>query len=206
MNREVTPVEPGYLQRARELCDESGAMMCMDEIQTGFWQGEVFSFRATGLRPDIVVAGKGMTAGFHPQAAVLHTADADVLSTYDALSTNGSASLPCYMALCVLDRIEAEADRLAAVGERYETGMHALAGEFGDRLLDARGRRHMMGLKFREVDDALDVHRRAVDAGLWVRAHAYHAGHSTVLTKLPLAADVAIVDFILSKFRDLLGG
>jgi len=204
MNREVTPVEPAYLQRARELCDESGALMCIDEIQTGFWQGEVFSFRAMGLNPDMVIAGKGMTAGFHPQAAVLHSAESDVLSTYDALSTNGSASLPCYLALCVLDRIEADAARLAAVGERYEAGMGALAEEFSDRLLGARGRRHMVGLKFREVDDALAVHARAVEAGLWVRAHAYHAGHSTVLTKLPLVADEAIVDFIVAKFRELL--
>jgi adenosylmethionine-8-amino-7-oxononanoate aminotransferase len=204
MNREVVVIEPAYLRRARELCDQTGALMCIDEIQTGFWQPEVFSCRAMGIKPDLLIAGKGMTAGFHPQAAVLHTSDCDVLATYDALSTNGSAALPCYVALCVLDRIEADAERFAAVGDRYEAGMTALAGEFGDRLADARGVRHMMGLKFREVDDALDVHRRAVEAGLWVRAHAYHAGHSTVLTKLGLIADEAIVDFILAKLRELL--
>jgi len=79
-----------------------------------------------------------------------------------------------------------------------------VADEFGDVLADARGRRHMVGLKFREVADATDFHRRAVEAGLWVRVHAYHEGHSTLLTKLPLCADETIVDFIAEKFRSLL--
>jgi len=62
----------------------------------------------------------------------------------------------------------------------------------------------MVGLKFREVADAIDFHRRAVEAGLWVRVHAYHEGHSTLLTKLPLCADETVVDFIAEKFRSLL--
>ena len=204
MNREAVVVRPEYLRRARRLCDQAGALMCIDEIQTGFWNPKVFAFREMGIAPDLVVAGKGMTAGFHPQAALLLKSRFDVLATYDAISTNGSAALPCFVALCCLDRIEAEADRTAAVGDRFEKGMGALAKEFAGLLRDARGARHMMGLKFGRVEDALDVHARAVAAGLWVRAHAYHAGHSTVLTKLPLVADEAIVDFILSKFRELL--
>ncbi len=204
MNREAIVVRADYLHQARQLCDQVGALMCIDEIQTGFWSPRVFAFREQGLTPDLVVAGKGMTAGFHPQAALLFKGRFDVLETYDAISTNGSAPLPCFVALCCLDRIAAGADRISAVGDRFEKGMHGLAAEFADRLVDARGRRHMMGLKFRRVEDALGFHRRAVAAGLWVRAHAYHAGHSTVLTKLPLVADEAIVDFILAKFRGLL--
>jgi acetylornithine/succinyldiaminopimelate/putrescine aminotransferase len=204
MNREAIVLDAEYLRRARRLCDEAAALMCIDEIQTGFWQPEVFAFRSLGIEPDLVIAGKGMTAGFHPQAAVIYRSALDVLETYDAISTNGSAPLPCYVALCCLDRLAAEADRFTAVGDRFEAGMHALAAEFADRLVDARGRRHMMGLKFHRVADALDFHRRAVASGLWVRAHAYHEGHSTVLTKLALPADERIVNFILERFGALL--
>jgi hypothetical protein len=42
--------------------------------------------------------------------------------------------------------------------------------------------------------------------GLWTRVHAYHQDHSTVLTKLGLLADEAVVDFVVGKFRELLKG
>jgi len=204
MNREVIPVEASYLQAARSLCDKAGALMCIDEIQTGFWQPEVFAFRTLGFVPDMVVAGKGMTGGFHPQAAVVFRSGHDTLAQYDAISTNGSAPLPCYMALCCMDRLAAEAEQINATARTYEAAMHAVAADFPRLLQDARGRRHMMGLKFHEVDTAIDFHRRAVAAGLWIRVHAYHEGHSTVLTKLPLVADERIVDFLTGHLRQLL--
>jgi acetylornithine/succinyldiaminopimelate/putrescine aminotransferase len=204
MNREAIVVEAPYLQLARRLCDQTGAVMVIDEIQTGFWLPEIFEYRTLGFVPDMVIAGKGMAAGFHPQAAVIYKSSLDVLETYDAISTNGSAALPCYVALCSLVMIERDANRITAVGERYMSGMRSLAGEFPGVLEHASGKRHMMGLKFKNVETALDFHRRAVDSGLWVRVHAYHEGHSTVLTKLSLVADKQIADFILDKFRDLL--
>jgi len=204
MNREAICVDASYLQLARRLCDETGALMCIDEIQTGFWQPEVFAYRSMGFAPDLVVAGKGMTAGFHPLAAVIFRSRNDVLAQYDAISTNGTASLASFVALCSLERIRHEADRIVTVGERFEQAMRALADEFPDLLAGARGKRHMMGLKFHRREKALDFHRRAVAGGLWVRAHAYHEGHSTVLTKLALPADERIVDFVADRFRALL--
>ena len=46
--------------------------------------------------------------------------------------------------------------------------------------------------------------RDRLEAGLWTRFHAYHEGHSTVLTKLGLLADNPVIDFVLEKFRTLL--
>jgi len=204
MNREVIVVETPYLQLARKLCTESGALMVMDEIQTCFWQSEIFAYRALGFVPDLVVAGKGMTAGFHPLAAVVYKSRLDVLAQYDAINTNGSAPLPSYMALCNMDTIQAQGARIVSAGTRYMDGMGTLAGEFPDVLQDTRGRQHMMGVKFKQVDAAIAFHRRLLEAGLWTRVHAYHAGHSTVLTKLGLAADEQIVDFVVEKFRSLL--
>ena len=204
MNRESILVEAEYLQCARGLCDETGAIMTMDEIQTGFWQPEIFAYRAQGFTPDMVIAGKGMTAGFHPLAAVIFRSRHDLLSQYDAINTNGSAPLPCFMALRSLEMIEADAERIASVGDRYMSGLRALAGEFPDVLEGACGKRHLAGLKFKNVDTAIEFHRRAVESGLWCRVHAYHEGHSTVLTKLALPADEPIVDFVVEKFRSLL--
>lgn len=204
MNREAIVVEPEYLQTARALCTDVGALMVIDEIQTGFWQPEVFLFRTLGVEPDLVVAGKGMTAGFHPQSALIYRHELDVLAQYDAISTNGTAPLPCCMALCCIGRIEAEADDIVSVGDRYFAGLQQLAERFPDTLADARGKRHLGGLKFHDREQAIDFHRRAVAGGLWLRVHAYHEGHSTVLTKLPLVADAAVVDYLLARLGELL--
>lgn len=204
MNREAIAIQPTYLQRARKECNRVGALMCIDEIQTGFWRSEIFEYRTLGIQPDLVVLGKGMTAGLHPHSAVLMKQRHDVLAQYDAISTNGSASLPCYLALCSMQLIEENASPIDRAGERVAAGFQGLVEEFPETLLSAQGRRHLSGLKFRRVEDALAFHRRALEAGLWCRAHAYHAGHSTVLTKLGLLTDTAVVDFVIDKFRLLL--
>ena len=94
--------------------------MCLDEIQTGFWQPEVFEFRTLGLQPDLVVLGKGMTCGFHPLSGVLMRSRHDVLEQYDAISTNGSAALPAFVALCSLEMIQEQADHLRDIGQRID--------------------------------------------------------------------------------------
>ncbi len=159
-----------------------------------------------GFTPDMVIAGKGMTAGFHPLAAVLLRNRYDVLQQYDAINTNGSAALASFVGLWVIEMTTARADRIVRTGDYLAQQLDALADEFNHVLEDARGKRHLAGLKFRKVEDALDFHRRAVEAGLWIRVHAYHEGHRTVLLKLGLPADEQIVDFVVGKFRELLDG
>jgi acetylornithine/succinyldiaminopimelate/putrescine aminotransferase len=204
MNREAIAVGADYLQLAQRLCREAGALMCIDEIQTGFWQPDVFEFRTLGLQPDLVVAGKGMTAGFHPLSAVILKSRHDVLEQYDAISTNGSAAMPAFIGLCNLELIRGGAGEIRRLGKRIEEGFQSLALEFPGCLRSAQGRGYLSGLKFKRVGDAMDMHRRALQAGLWTRVHAYHAGHSTLLTKVGLLADDKTVDFLLAKFRALL--
>jgi acetylornithine/succinyldiaminopimelate/putrescine aminotransferase len=204
MNREAIAVSPGYLQLARRWCDEVGALLCIDEIQTCFWQPEIFTFRALGLRPDLVVAGKGMTAGYHPLSAVIYKQRFDVLAQYDAISTNGSASMPALVALGCMQLIRQHAAQIRAVGGRIEQGFQDLVAEFPDHLEAAQGRGYLSGIKFKRVQDALEFHGRCLGAGLWTRVHAYHEGHSTLLTKLGLLADEAVVDFVFERFRALL--
>jgi acetylornithine/succinyldiaminopimelate/putrescine aminotransferase len=109
--------------------------------------------------------------------------------------------MPAWVALCSVALIHEQADRIRATARRLEAGFQALAAEFPERLSSAQGRGHLAGLKFRQVEDARQFHRRLLEAGLWTRVHAYHEGHSTVLTKLGLAADEPIVDFMIERFR-----
>ncbi len=204
MNREALALEPAYLQLAERWCRKVGALLCLDEIQTGFWQPEVFAYRALGLRPDLVVLGKGMTAGFHPLSGLLFRHRHDVLEQYDAISTNGSAALPAVVALASLAMIRQREPEIRQAGRRIHDGFQALADDFPKLLLRATGRAHLTGLKFRQVEMAKQFHRLLLAEGLWTRVHAYHEGHSTILTKLGLLADAEVVDYILARFRKLL--
>ncbi len=82
MNREAIAVQPEFLKLAERLCRENDALMAVDEIQTGFWYPEVLMFRRLGIRPDLVVVGKGMTAGFHPLSGLLYRSEQDILAQY----------------------------------------------------------------------------------------------------------------------------
>lgn len=233
MNCEALVLDPAYLRLARALCDQAGALMALDEIQTGFWFPEVLYTNRLGaarprpggprpggapaagpqapapdscVEPDFLVLGKGMTAGFHPLSALVYRGHLDCLAQYDAISTNGNAGLAAYLGLGCIALIEREAGRIAAVGAHWHGRMADLCREFPDLLQEVRGEGHMTGLKFRTVEDALGFHRSAFERGLWVRVHAYHAGHSTVLTKFALPLDEEIADFAVDTMRTLLAG
>lgn len=204
MNREAIVVEPAYLRLARRLCDEVGALMAIDEIQTGFWYPEIMCFKRYGIEPDFVVLGKGMTAGFHPLSALLYKGKLDLLAQYDAISTNGNAALAAYMALGCIALIEREAAAIGRVGLSYHEQLARLAAQFPDLVAETRGCGHMSALKFRRREDALGFHNAALERGLWLRAHAYHAGHSTVLTKFALPLNEDTASYAVGQFRLLL--
>ncbi len=204
MNREAILVQEGFLRLARRLCTENGALMALDEIQTGFWYPEVFLFRTLDLVPDLVIVGKGMTAGFHPLAAVLYRPELDILEQYDALSTNGNASLASLVGLCNLRLIDRDRERLARLAARHREGLSELAASFPDILQRVNGKGLLTGLKFRDRQDAMGFHQAAMGKGLWLRVHAYHPGHRTVLMKHPLVCEESAVDHVLGVLRGLL--
>ncbi|NOZ20022.1 MAG: aminotransferase class III-fold pyridoxal phosphate-dependent enzyme [Planctomycetes bacterium] len=204
MNREAILLEKGFLQEARTLCDEADAAMVIDEIQTGFWRPEVFMFHQFDIVPDMLIVGKGMTSGFHPLAALLFKRKYDCLEQYDAINTNGNAPLAAMVALGCLSLVEQNGNRLADLSRYYEDRLREIPQEHPNRVAAIHGKGLLAGVKFRTVADALSFHRRCLERGLWVRVHAYHEGHSTVLTKLGLLADREVVDVVVNTFLDIL--
>jgi len=204
MNREAILLDREFLREARTLCDEAAACLVLDEIQTGFWHPRVFLYHEYGIVPDILIVGKGMTAGLHPLSAIVYRRKYDRLAQYDAISTNGNAPLAAVAGLGCLALAQSERARIEAVSRHYFNRLQKLPAAWPGRVAAIRGKGLMAGVKFHAVADALEFHRRAVARGLWVRAHAYHEGHSTVLTKLALAADQPIADFIVDTFQEIL--
>ncbi len=204
MNREAIRVEPQYLQLAQKLVRRVGALMGIDEIQTGFWTPDLFMYKQCGIVPDIVVVGKGMSAGLHPLSSIIYRRELDVLAQYDAISTNGNAALAALVALANIELLHACSYRILDAQEYYYRRLCDLAAEFPDRIAAVHGNRAMTGLKFRRVDDAITFHKKCVENGLWLRVHAYHAGHSTILCKFALCLEPTVVDEFIRRLRQLL--
>ena len=100
----MTPGTPEYLQAARRLCTEHGALLILDEIQSGMGRtGTLFSYMQKGVVPDILTSAKGLGGGF-PVGAMLTTGEiASVFSVGVHGTTYGGNPLACAVAGAVFD-------------------------------------------------------------------------------------------------------
>jgi acetylornithine/N-succinyldiaminopimelate aminotransferase len=122
----VVPAPPGYLKAARDACDQAGALLVLDEIQSGIGRtGEWFAHQKEGVQPDVLTLAKGLGGGLPIGACIGFGRYGSALSKGDHGSTFGGNPVACAAALAVLDTIEKE-DLLAhvkSVGERLATGI-----------------------------------------------------------------------------------
>jgi acetylornithine aminotransferase len=100
---------PGYLAAARAACDTAGALLIVDEVQSGIGRtGHWFASTAQGVRPDILTLAKGIAGGM-PLGAVLAVGGAgDLFAPGDHGTTFGGNPVSCAAALAVLDTIESQ--------------------------------------------------------------------------------------------------
>jgi acetylornithine/N-succinyldiaminopimelate aminotransferase len=125
----VVPAPAGYLTAAREICDDAGALLVLDEIQSGIGRtGTWFAHQHEGARPDIITLAKGLGGGVPIGACIGIGPMADVFAPGDHGCTFGGNPLSASAALAVLDTIEGEGlmANAVAVGEQLTTGIAAL--------------------------------------------------------------------------------
>lgn len=105
----VVPLDQAYLERARALCDEHGALLIYDEVQCGVGRtGKMFAWQHFGVKPDLLTAAKGLGGGV-PIGAVMATKEAaGVLGHGEHGTTFGGNSLATAAAGAVLDVVEEE--------------------------------------------------------------------------------------------------
>lgn len=125
----VVPPPAGYLTAARQVCDETGALLVLDEIQSGIGRtGTWFAHQHEGVRPDILTLAKGLGGGI-PIGVCLGIGDAgDIFALGDHGCTFGGNPLSTAAALTVLDVIERDGLMAHAVklGEQLSAGITAL--------------------------------------------------------------------------------
>jgi succinylornithine transaminase family protein len=168
----MTPGRPEYLQAARRLCSEHGALLILDEIQSGMGRtGALFSYMQKGIVPDILTSAKGLGGGF-PIGAMLTTSDvASAFSVGVHGTTYGGNPLACAVAGAVFDIINTT-EVLDGVKARHALFMEGLRAINGRRQVfrEMRGEGVWIGCELDATwrGRAMDVMNAAGDAGLLV--------------------------------------
>jgi acetylornithine/N-succinyldiaminopimelate aminotransferase len=123
----VVPPPAGYLQAARQACDEAGALLVMDEVQSVGRTGTWYAHQQAGIVPDVVTLAKGLAGGLPIGACIGLGPAAGLLQPGDHGSTFGGNPVVCAAALAVIDVIESEGliAQAAEVGAQLSAGLQA---------------------------------------------------------------------------------
>jgi predicted acetylornithine/succinylornithine family transaminase len=162
----VHPVSDEALIAAREACDEAGALLIFDEIQTGIGRtGSLWAYEQTPVRPDLITTAKALGGGL-PIGACLATPEAgEVLEAGDHGSTFAGGPLVAAAALAVLEIVD-DPELLRSVREQGAALREGLLGLRGVR--EVRGRGLMVGVGLEEGLDAAAIGADLLDRGLVV--------------------------------------
>jgi len=118
----------GFLAAAREICDAAGALLVVDEVQSGIGRsGSWLMSTAQGVVPDIVTLAKGLAGGLPLGAVIAQGEAAEVFAPGDHGSTFGGNPVSCAAALAVIETIENDhlLDHVTAIGMRWASSFDA---------------------------------------------------------------------------------
>jgi len=144
----VHVASPEYLPAAREACDRTGALLILDEVQTGMGRtGRLFAVKRWGVEPDLLTLAKSLAGGV-PIGATLATEDVERAFQGSHNSTFGGNPLACAAGTAAIDytvreRLWERADRLGTVG------MEKLRGLEAPSVREIRGLGLMIGIELR---------------------------------------------------------
>ena len=137
----VRPGNLAYFQRIREICDASGILLMMDEVQVGMGRtGYLWGYENLGIEPDVFTSAKGLGGGI-PIGALLCKSFCNVFKPGDHASTFGGNPFACAVALAVCHTLEQDniLENVCDRGEQLRTGLRKLAEKFPMLVADVRG-------------------------------------------------------------------
>jgi predicted acetylornithine/succinylornithine family transaminase len=176
----VNPLSDETLLAARRACDESGALLILDEIQTGIGRtGSLWSYEQTPVRPDVLTSAKALGGGMPIGACITTQAAGEVLEPGDHGSTFAAGPLASVAALAVLDIVDQPAllRRVRELGAQLREGLLALDG-----VEEVRGRGLMLGVGLTAGTEAAAIGADLLERGLVVNV----PGPSTLRLLPPL--------------------
>ena len=184
-----------FLHGVRQLCDEYGAVMILDEIQSGYGRsGKFFAHQHSGVRPDIITIAKGIANGF-PMGGVLISPK--FVPVYGQLGTTfGGNHLACAAAIAVLEIFENEnlVENARKVGEYLITELKKFP-----QIKEVRGEGLMIGMEFdypvKELRSRL-IHEQRVFTGA--------SGTNVVRLLPPLVLTMEQAADFITRFKKVL--
>ena len=126
----IVPAPAGYLAAARELCTAAGALLVLDEVQSGIGRtGDWFAGQAAGVQPDVLTLAKGLGGGLPIGACIGFGPAAALFTPGSHGSTFGGNPVACAAALAVLDTIERDSllANVASTGALLEQGLREIS-------------------------------------------------------------------------------
>ena len=164
--------DAGYLKGLRQICDERGWLLMLDEIQTGMCRtGKWFACQHEGVVPDVMTLAKGLGNGVPIGACLAHGKAAQVFKPGSHGSTFSGNPLVCRVGLAVIDELEKGkfANRAAKLGERLLAKLRQALGQVAG-VKDIRGRGLMLAVELdRPCKELLQM---ALERGLLINITA----------------------------------
>ncbi len=197
----------GYIQAVRKLCDQHGALLILDEVQTGLGRtGRLFACEHSGVTPDLLTLAKALGGGVMPIGAIVGTKavwdKVFTVNPYLHTSTFGGNQAACTAALKTLEIIQRDGlvARAEVAGERLMSGLTGVKADFPGILVDVRGRGLMIGVEFADADVGKLVIGSLVKGGV---VAAYTLNNPEVMRfEPPLIITDEQIDRVVSVFRD----
>ncbi|MBQ3302384.1 MAG: aspartate aminotransferase family protein [Eggerthellaceae bacterium] len=194
----VYPCSKEFLQAARRLCSEYGALLMFDEVQCGMFRcGAPFAFQRYGVIPDVVSMAKGIGGGFPMGACAARASIASAFEPGDHGSTFGGSNLAVASALTVL-RVAAQ-ENLAANAEEVGSYLREKLAELPG-VVAVRGLGLMNAADLAEDIDAHEVVANGLQKGLLLNATGVH----TLRFLPPLVCTRRDVDVLVERLAELL--
>jgi acetylornithine/N-succinyldiaminopimelate aminotransferase len=203
----VLPAPVGFMEGLRAACDEHGALLLLDEVQTGIGRtGNWFGFQSTKVRPDAMALAKGLGGGC-PIGAMLTTEElANALPPGTHGSTFGGNPFASAAARTVIGIIEEEGLVAGAKtkGDRLSAMLNDVVKDLPDICEGERGAGLLRGLILRQGYVVRDILPKLADAGVLLTAAGERVLRFTpplVITEAELAEGVGVVRKVLAEVQ-----
>jgi len=198
----------GYLKQVRELCDEFGALLIFDEVQTGMGRtGKMFAADHYGVVPDILCLAKAFGGGIMPAGAVV--AREEVFKSFFPnpfmhTTTFGGNPLACAAAIATFNVLIEEnlPARAQELGEYMMKGLKEAAAGHADKVMEVRGLGLLIGIEFHNDEIGYEVSKGLFDNGVLVAGTLINA--KTIRIEPPLTITYEEADRVIAAFKKVL--
>ncbi|HDZ62839.1 MAG TPA: acetylornithine transaminase [Nitrospirae bacterium] len=194
--------DKGFLKNVRELCDEQGLLLILDEVQTGMGRtGKLFAYEHYGIEPDILTLAKGLGGGVAIGAMLAKDKVAASFQPGHHASTFGGNPLACAAAIATMDALLEDGfimDNCNRMGEYFRQQLDKLKDDYPSHITEIRGSGLLLGM---EITTACDpIVNSCADRGVLINC----TGGNVLRFTPPLIVNEKDIDHLINILDDVI--